>query len=109
VGCVLASLLAEMCSMGMALWLLKINLLNGETIPRIGRAILAATGMAVVVWLVKQRLAGLPPGWGTILTLVVSICVGLLVFGGLAWILRILSHEEEQQIGEMIRQKFKPR
>ena len=61
---------------------------------RIGRALLATAGMAVVLWLTR--------GW----FVVFPAMLGLLTFVLLAWLLRTLTVEEQEKLVAQFRRKL---
>jgi len=113
VGTAGAQFLAEFCTVIFALSLLKANPLTTETRGRVGRAALATAGMGLVVWLLRQSLAGVSmgagvPRWLTLaLMVVLPALAGLAVFSALAWMLRVLTPEEQTRIVNLLQKKFR--
>jgi O-antigen/teichoic acid export membrane protein len=97
VGAVGATFLAEMCSAGFALALLGTNLLDWQTLGRIGRALLATAGMGVVLWLTRG------------LFLLIPLMAGTLTFIVLGGWLHILTPEEHDRLVGMVRRKLRRR
>lgn len=113
VGTAAAQLLAESCNMVVALVLLKANPLTAETGGRILRAFLAAVGMGLTVWLLRNSIAALGADWMRWVTLALEVLIpavgGLLVFAGLGWLLRILTPEEQAKLVGLVQRKFRKR
>lgn len=91
-----AVVLAESCSSAFALMLLGNNPFSGKALRRLACALFATGGMAAVMWVTR------------FLFPLVSLAVGLMVFGILAWRLRILTKDEQQRVHAFI-QKLRRR
>lgn len=93
-GAALSVLVAETLTAICAFILLKNNPLNGETLQRILRSLLASIGMGVVVWLTRKQM------------LLIPAALGIVTFALLGWYLRVLGEEERHLLTEMIRRRL---
>lgn len=86
-GAALANVGAEIASMVAAIALLHVNPFTREVMGRISRALAAAVGMAIVMWLVRDRFLLIPVGLG----------IGTFLF--LGRVLHILDPDEQVRLG----------
>jgi O-antigen/teichoic acid export membrane protein len=86
--------LAEWCSMGCALVLLKTRLVDSESLGRMVKAGVAAAGMGMVLWLTRRWFVAFSAPAGV---------AGFVLF---AWLLQVLTREEQRQLSQMLRQKL---
>jgi O-antigen/teichoic acid export membrane protein len=97
VGAVAATAFSEGCTAVVALVLLKTNPFSSEFFSRVGKALVATAGMAAVMWMTRG------------LFLAVPAALGSLTFIFLAWLLRVLTPEEQRKIMRLVVPKLFPK
>ncbi|MCS6777626.1 MAG: oligosaccharide flippase family protein [Chloroherpetonaceae bacterium] len=95
IGAVLATCFSELLSVVFAFILLQNNPLNAETLSRLFRALVATLGMVAVMRLTQN------------LFLLIPVVLGFITFALLAWVLRVLTPEEQQKVTALIRRAFR--
>jgi O-antigen/teichoic acid export membrane protein len=94
IGAALACLIAEICTVVCAFWLLRTNPLTRETFGRLLRSVVAAIGMGLVIWSTQHWFVAIPAA------------LGLGTFILLGWQLRILPEEEQSKLVALLRRKI---
>ncbi len=93
-GATISFAITETISMVAAFILLKVNPINGESIGRLFRALLAAAAMVGVMWVTPD------------LFFVLRGALGMLVFGVLAWGFKVLGEEDQQKLAEIVMKRL---
>lgn len=96
-GAILATAVAETCTVICAFALLRANPFNGEMATRLCRAAIAAAAMSATMWLTRG------------LFFVFTALLGIAVFALLIWKLEALGAEDQAKIAELVTNRFRKR
>jgi O-antigen/teichoic acid export membrane protein len=112
IGAILSIVITETLSAVCAFALLRTNPFTTETTGRIIRALLAAAGMAGILWGMRLLAAQAPlsmqqNGFFLFPYLIVSSLLGLATFVVLAWLLRALAPEDQEKFVGLVRRKLR--
>jgi O-antigen/teichoic acid export membrane protein len=103
-GASIAMTVAETSSCIAALWLLRVNLLDRDLCGRIARAIFAAACMAATIVFVRHLVHRIMPsdnGISLAAQVMLSGGGGVVVFGMLAWSLKVMWPQDKAKLAEM--------
>jgi O-antigen/teichoic acid export membrane protein len=99
IGAAVVTLFTEVLIFCFYIFMVPRGILGRATLVTVGKVALAAGGMGGVLWLLLPAVQAIAPGGGTgkagaALVLVLSVIIGAAVYGGLAWLLRVVGPAE---------------